>query len=129
MAPEVGLEKRYNGTCDSYSFGIMLWEMMALRTPFELYTMKSLKAKVWEAGKRPAISEGWPNPIKFLLKRSWDEDISVRNNMQQIAIILKKECSRCRGGDDSGLEHTRRRSTFVFRPTTAGGKNRTLLSA
>jgi serine/threonine protein kinase len=130
MAPEVALEKPYNGTCDSYSFAIMLWQMLALRTPFELYTMKSLKAKVWQGGKRPAISPEWPNCIKLLLKSAWEEDLSRRNSMVQIATILRKECARCRDGDESGLEHNHRRSTFVFRPSnTPGGKKRTALTA
>lgn len=116
MAPEVGLEKPYNATCDSYSFAIMLWEILQMKTPFELYTMKSLKAKVWEGGKRPGINDSWPVSMKLLLKRSWDENPDNRNSMSQISGMLRKECVRCRGGDDAGLEHQRRRSTFVFRP-------------
>ena len=116
MAPEVALEKPYNATCDSYSFAIMLWEMMALVEPFQLYTMKSLRAKVWEGGKRPGVREEWSVALKLCLKRSWNEDLHARNTMKEIARILRKECVRCRGGDEEGLEHNRRRSTFVFRP-------------
>jgi hypothetical protein len=36
--------------------------------------------------------------------------------MEQVVKILRKEAVRARDGDDSGLEHNRRRSTFVFRP-------------
>ena len=116
MAREVGLEKPYNHTCDSYSFAIMLWEMIAMRPPFEVYGMKSLRTKVWEGGKRPGIPEDWPVSMKLCLKRSWDEDLHRRGSMKDIAGMLRKECVRCRGGDDAGLEHNRRRSTFVFRP-------------
>ena len=99
-----------------------------MKPPFELYTMKSLKAKVWEGGKRPGINDSWPVSMKLLLKRSWDENPDNRNSMSQIVGMLRKECVRCRGGDDAGLEHQRRRSTFVFRPkqdkTTVLGHNR-----
>jgi serine/threonine protein kinase len=35
MSPEVALRKPYNGKADVYSFGMILWEMAALRKPFE----------------------------------------------------------------------------------------------
>jgi len=127
MAPEVGLENPYNATCDSYSFAILLWEMLSLFTPFELYTAKTLKAKVWQGGKRPGLKEEWPVSIKLLLKRSWDEDVSQRNSMEQVEEILRKEAARCRGGDETGLEHQRRRSTFVFRPSPEAQQKRAAL--
>lgn len=124
LAVLLGTKSSCHSHCDvvtliiffSISFAIMLWEILAMRPPFELYTMKSLKAKVWEGGKRPGVDESWPVSMKLLLKRSWTEDLSARNNMTQISGILRKECVRARGGDDAGLEHQRRRSTFVFRP-------------
>lgn len=128
MAPEVGLEKPYNSTCDSYSFAVMLWEMLAMKVPFELYTLKKLQEKVWaREHKRPFVDEAWPVPIKILLKRSWAQDLSTRNDMDQIVGILRKECVRARGGDEAGLEHQRRRSTFVFRPNK-GNNRKSVLS-
>jgi serine/threonine protein kinase len=113
---EVGNEQPYNASCDIYSFAILFWEMFGCKVPFELYTMKSLKAKVWnDPHKRPFIQEAWPDSIRMLLERAWSHDISERPNMTEITKILRNECVRCRGGDDSGLEHGRRRSTFVFR--------------
>jgi serine/threonine protein kinase len=117
MAPEVANSKPYNATCDSYSFAILLWEMMALKKPYEMYTPKSLREKVYNgAHKRPPINEEWSVPVKLLLKRGWAADLHERSSMGAIVMILRKECVRARGGDDSGLEHNRRRSTFVFRP-------------
>lgn len=113
---EVGLEKPYNSKCDVYSFGILFWQMYATKTPFELYGMKSLKSRVWEGEhKRPFIKESWPVPIKSLMRRAWAADPKERPSFMQISKILKNECVRVRNGDDSGLEHSRRRSTFVFR--------------
>ena len=116
MAPEVGMETPYNATCDVYSFAILLWEMLSLKTPFELYTIKSLRGKVWtEPHKRPQVDQSWPVAIKLLLKRAWSQNIRERPSMQSVLTILRKECVACRDGDESGLEHQRRRSTFVFR--------------
>lgn len=90
--------------------------MYALKTPFELYTVRSLKAKVWAGeNKRPYVDPGWPVPLKNLLKRAWNKDAKERPSFQQITKILRSECVRVRDGNEDGLEHSRRRSTFVFR--------------
>mmetsp|Transcript_747 Transcript_747/g.976 ORF Transcript_747/g.976 Transcript_747/m.976 type:complete len:108 (+) Transcript_747:992-1315(+) len=47
MAPEVGVGKPYNHTCDSYSFAILLWQMMSCEEPFTRYNMRLLRKKVW----------------------------------------------------------------------------------
>mmetsp|Transcript_4261 Transcript_4261/g.7833 ORF Transcript_4261/g.7833 Transcript_4261/m.7833 type:complete len:189 (+) Transcript_4261:1366-1932(+) len=113
---EVGLEQNYNEKCDVYSFAIMLWQMYSLKTPFELYTMKSLKSRVWGGEKkRPFVQDSWPVPIKNLLRRSWSSEINDRPSFAAITKILRNECVRVREGNEDGLEHERRRSTFVFR--------------
>ena len=116
MAPEVHNGLPYNATCDVYSFAILLWQMLALKVPYELYTPKTLREKVYNGPhKRPLVDESWPNMIKLCLKRSWDKNIHERNTMTQVSAILRKECVRIRDGNEDGLEHYRRRSTFVFR--------------
>jgi serine/threonine protein kinase len=117
MAPEVANAKPYNATCDSYSFAILLWEMMSLKRPYEQYTPTSLREKVYNgAHKRPPINEEWSVPVKLLLRRGWTQNLHDRFTMDAMVTILRKECVCARDGDDSGLEHSRRRSTHVFRP-------------
>ena len=116
MAPEVALEQNYNEKCDVYSFAIMFWEMYSCKSPFEVYGMKSMKTRVWSGEhKRPFVQESWPVPIKTLLRRAWSHEINERPGFSQITKILRSECVRVRDGNEDGLEHTRRRSTFVFR--------------
>jgi len=123
MAPEVGRSEPYNEKCDVYSFAVLLWEMLALKVPYELYTPKSIRERVYAGpAKRPPIDDAWSNAMKILLKRSWEHDLHQRNTMPQVYAVLRKEAARARDGDDSGLEHVRRRSTFVFRPTKKGQK-------
>jgi hypothetical protein len=110
------LGKPYCCACDVYSFAILFWEMMALKVPYECYTIKKLKERAWsDIEKRPLVDESWPVPIKLLLKKSWSNDWTNRFTMNQVEEILRKECVRMRDGDSTGLEHQRRRSTFVFR--------------
>ena len=103
-------------SCDAYSFSIMFWQMYSDQIPFELFGMKSFKSRVWNGErKRPFVQESWPVPIKSLMRRAWSADPRERPNFTQIYTILKNECVRIRGGNADGLEHQRRRSTFVFR--------------
>mmetsp|Transcript_12640 Transcript_12640/g.19598 ORF Transcript_12640/g.19598 Transcript_12640/m.19598 type:complete len:417 (-) Transcript_12640:159-1409(-) len=118
MAPEVAREEPYNFTVDTYGFAIVFWQMLTCRVPFEHYNMKLFREKVHRGEmKRPVIDDSWSTPVKLLLKRGWSNDISERHNMLNVVKILKKECTRVRGGDTDGLEHLKRRSTYVFRPT------------
>jgi hypothetical protein len=90
--------------------------MYSDKVPFEVYGMKSLRERVWNGEqKRPFVQECWPVPIKTLLRRAWSPDILERPNFSQIYKILRTECVRIRDGNADGLEHSRRRSTFVFR--------------
>ncbi|CAB9516797.1 Probable LIM domain-containing serine/threonine-protein kinase DDB [Seminavis robusta] len=114
MAPEVALGKPYNSTCDTYSFCILLWQMLALKTPFEVYTMTKMKTRVWGAEqKRPQLEEDWSAPIKLLLQKGWSPILEERYTMGQVESMLRDECLRI-GAEADDLEHERRRSSFVM---------------
>jgi serine/threonine protein kinase len=130
MAPEVANGQPYNETCDVYSFAILLWEVLALKRPYQLYTPKAMRENVYNGPhKRPPVDQAWPNALKICLKRSWDPDLHQRNSMAQVTTILKRECVAIRKGDESGLEHNRRRSTFVFRPAAAANRSSAVAAA
>uniref|UniRef100_A0A6U9X5P4 Protein kinase domain-containing protein n=2 Tax=Pseudo-nitzschia australis TaxID=44445 RepID=A0A6U9X5P4_9STRA len=115
MAPEVAKNEHYNEKCDVYSFAILLWEIMALKLPFELYTISKLKEGVWNGiHKRPFIQPSWPENIQIVLRESWSKEISERPNFTKITSLLKEQCVMVRGGNEKGLEHRSRRSTVVF---------------
>ncbi len=59
MAPEVGIGQPYNELCDVYSFGVLVWEMMALRKPYGTMDLAGMVQDVWNDGpngKRPSPS-------------------------------------------------------------------------
>lgn len=115
MAPEIAREEPYNMTCDVYSFALLFWQMLALEKPFSKYGMSDIKSRVHNGESRPKMDDSWAVPIKLLLKKSWATNWKERYQFKNITPILRKEIVRIRSGDDSGLEHQRRRSTFVFR--------------
>jgi len=102
-------------TCDVYSFALLLWQCLALEKPFPNYGISDIKSRVHNGESRPKVDDSWPVPVKLLLKKSWSSDWKERFKFQGITQILRQEIVRIRSGDDSGLEHSRRRSTFVFR--------------
>jgi len=80
-----------------YSFCILLWEMLALTRPFEVYTMTKMKQRVWTAGgeqKRPFLQPEWALPVRLLLQKGWTANVAARLTMSQVVDILEKECLR-----------------------------------
>jgi serine/threonine protein kinase len=118
MAPEVATMKNYNESCDTYSFAILLWQMMSLQIPYSGYSLFKLDTTIWrEPHVRPEVDASWPIPIKLILQKAWDADIKGRSSMQSICAILREEAvavSAPSEEDHSGLEHEERPSTFVF---------------
>ena len=118
MSPEVALGKPYDGGCDVYSFALVLWQMLSLKVPYDGHDLESLKKKVWSGPeRRPDLKKyPWSTRIKELLRQSWTSDVQQRLSMEYVHQTLKVECVRHRNGDETGLCHNRRRSTFVYRP-------------
>jgi serine/threonine protein kinase len=56
LAPELCEEKRYNGKADLWSVGVMLYEMMALRRPFDGKNLVTLVTQITKA-EYPPISD------------------------------------------------------------------------
>jgi len=111
MAPEVAMGKPYNQKCDTYSFCVIMWEMLALKTPYECYTMKKLKERVFsDMEKRPLVDKKWPESIQQLLAKGWTNNVSQRLTMGEVEAWLRKEVD----DEDDPEARTRRRSTFVF---------------
>ncbi len=126
MAPEVGLGKPYNESCDMFSYSILLWEILNLKRPYGPISPEDLQSQVWgPCKKRPPIrsprgkkrkrKQGLiGTPLQILMKRGWSFNPEERPKMVHVENILRNECISFRNGDDSGLEHNTRRSTHVF---------------
>ncbi|KAL9185152.1 hypothetical protein ACHAXT_002929 [Thalassiosira profunda] len=91
MAPENGNKWPYNFMADSYSFGILLWEVVALETPFASYTPREIRDMVMKWGERPKIREGWSERVVELMTSAWDSNFRKRPSMRAIEETLEKE--------------------------------------
>jgi hypothetical protein len=124
MAPEVARSECYNLTADVYSFGLLLWQVCSLDLPYDGMNRQDHSELVVHGNERPPLDSSWSTPLRILMKRAWEPDPAVRPSMDSIYKILKREICALRDGDESGLEHYNRRSTFVLNRDSAANKSK-----
>ncbi|XP_059657984.1 serine/threonine-protein kinase STY13-like isoform X1 [Cornus florida] len=100
MAPELystvtlrhGEKKHYNHKVDTYSFAIVLWELLHNKLPFE--GMSNLQAAYAAAFKnvRPSL-EDLPEELAMILSSCWEEDPNARPNFSQVIQMLLRYLS------------------------------------
>jgi len=93
MAPENGNRWPYSFSADSYSIGILLWEVASLERPFANYAPREMRDLVMRWGERPKVptGSGWGERVEDLMKRAWDANFRKRPSMKEIEETLEKE--------------------------------------
>jgi serine/threonine protein kinase len=92
MAPEVfRSDPVYATPVDVYSFGVLMWELLTSRVPFDGYNRAELPTLVVNQGLRPEIPGGTPRELAHLIQRCWAANPVDRPTFQQICQLL---CSR-----------------------------------
>jgi serine/threonine protein kinase len=94
MDPAVALGRPYNELVDVYSFSILLWEILALETPFRNYfTIKLFHKNVILGGVRPQCDPRWPQPIVDLMVAAWQDlsQLHLRPTMTKVVYALATE--------------------------------------
>lgn len=99
MAPEVFKGFPYNHKADVYSFGLLLWQICSLDTPYDKFSYDMLAEQVMYGHKRPGIHAEWPTLVKSLITNSWDHEFMERPECEEICKSLKSEIVKF-GGDD-----------------------------
>lgn len=92
MSPEVAFSEPYNYKVDTYSFGILIYEMATLITPFEGYTINRHETEVLAGGRRPCLSgyTHWPKDLVHVINDSWSSDMIRRPKMGEVLQRLDK---------------------------------------
>ena len=91
MAPEVANCEPYNNRVDSYSFGILFWQICSLTTPYLGYSTKMHADRVIGQGYRPKPDASWPMSWVRLMKDCWATDIGTRPDFDHIVRALDEE--------------------------------------
>lgn len=106
MAPEVVLCKPYGLAVDVFSFGVFLWELLAMKEPFEDYDVHKHARLVVKKGQRPVMKSYWPQYVKQLMESCWATDSRSRPTFAQIYQIIKN-FPEMRGSSLTMTERTR----------------------
>ncbi|XP_014489241.1 PREDICTED: mitogen-activated protein kinase kinase kinase 7-like [Dinoponera quadriceps] len=89
MAPEVFEGSRYTEKCDVFSWGIILWEVLTRKKPFDDIGASAFRI-MWavHVGQRPPLIEGCPKPIEDLMTRCWQKAPEERPSMDEVVRIM-----------------------------------------
>ena len=71
MAPEVARSEAYNERIDTFSFGLVVWEMASGRQPFVGFNAELFRKLVVNQGVRPELPSMWPRDFCALLEGCW----------------------------------------------------------
>ena len=89
MAPEVALSQVYSHRADVFSFGTVLWEMLAHQRPFNEFKDTQLFKKALGGGRLPEISPKWPIELQSILYQVWSLDEGKRPEFRLIVPRLE----------------------------------------
>ncbi|GAV56685.1 ACT domain-containing protein/Pkinase_Tyr domain-containing protein [Cephalotus follicularis] len=90
MAPEVIEHKPYDHRADVFSFGIVLWELLTGKLPYENLSPLQAAIGVVQEGLRPTICEQTHPKVVELLERCWHHDPLLRPEFSEILEILQR---------------------------------------
>uniref|UniRef100_A0A1Q3F2W5 Mitogen-activated protein kinase kinase kinase 7 n=1 Tax=Culex tarsalis TaxID=7177 RepID=A0A1Q3F2W5_CULTA len=92
MAPEVFEGSTYTEKCDVFSWGIILWEVIAREQPFR--SIENSYAIMWRVhqGTRPPPIEDCPRPIAQLMTSCWNQNPTKRPSMQEVVDTMNQLC-------------------------------------
>ncbi|GAM19984.1 hypothetical protein SAMD00019534_031590, partial [Acytostelium subglobosum LB1] len=94
MSPEVIRGDVYSEKCDVYSYGIILWEMLTRRLPYEDVVFNCEIERQVLKGRRPELPiPNCPPDYLHLMTSCWDQDPEVRPQFDQIVHSLNRMIS------------------------------------
>ncbi|KAM8933758.1 mitogen-activated protein kinase kinase kinase 20 isoform 1-T1 [Pelodytes ibericus] len=89
MAPEVIQSLPVSETCDTYSYGVVLWEMLTREVPFKGLEGLQVAWLVVEKNERLTIPSSCPRSFAVLMRQCWEADSKKRPSFKQIISSLE----------------------------------------
>ncbi|KAG6794866.1 mitogen-activated protein kinase kinase kinase 7 isoform X1 [Apis mellifera caucasica] len=89
MAPEVFEGSKYTEKCDVFSWGVILWEILSRKKPFDEIGGSAYRI-MWAVhiGQRPPLIEDCPKPLEDLMIRCWHKSPEERPSMDEVVEIM-----------------------------------------
>ncbi|KAM4551325.1 uncharacterized protein PAE49_015163 [Odontesthes bonariensis] len=89
MAPEVIQSLPVSETCDTYSYGVVLWEMLTREVPFKGFEGLQVAWLVVEKQERLTIPKSCPASFGELMRKCWQADPKERPQFKQVLATLE----------------------------------------
>uniref|UniRef100_A0A668A872 Protein kinase domain-containing protein n=1 Tax=Myripristis murdjan TaxID=586833 RepID=A0A668A872_9TELE len=89
MAPEVIQSLPVSETCDTYSYGVVLWEMLTREVPFKGFEGLQVAWLVVEKQERLTIPTSCPQSFAELMRKCWQADPKERPQFKQVLMTLE----------------------------------------
>ena len=105
-APEVLLGQRYSHKCDQWSFGVVCWEVLTARVPFDGLAQPEVATKVALEKMRLPVPPKTPMRLLRLIARCWCESPEARPCFDELLVELQ------------GIEHTIEEEEEALRAAT-----------
>ncbi|KAI4379684.1 hypothetical protein MLD38_005949 [Melastoma candidum] len=90
MAPEMIKRKPYGRKVDVYSFGLILWEMVAGTVPYEEMTPIQAAFAVVNKNSRPTMPKDCPLALQALIEQCWSVHPEKRPEFWQVVKVLEE---------------------------------------
>ncbi|KAK3873338.1 hypothetical protein Pcinc_021626, partial [Petrolisthes cinctipes] len=100
MAPEVFEGKVYTEKCDVYSWGIIMWEVLTRRVPFQDLGLAVRIMWAVHQRQRPPLIVGCPKLLENLMKRCWDHNQARRPRMEEVEERMQFVTRFLKGADE-----------------------------
>ncbi|XP_063954739.1 mitogen-activated protein kinase kinase kinase 7-like isoform X2 [Lytechinus pictus] len=100
MAPEVFEGSAYSEKCDIFSWGVILWEVISRRKPFDDIGGPAFRI-MWAVhnGRRPPLIRNIPKPLEKLMTRCWSSEAKMRPSMHEVVSIMSNLVVFFKGAD------------------------------
>ncbi|XP_028836159.1 protein kinase Npk [Denticeps clupeoides] len=89
MAPEVIQSLPVSETCDTYSYGVVLWEMLTREVPFKGFEGLQVAWLVVEKNERPTIPTSCPASFAEMMRKCWLANPKERPMFKQVLSTLE----------------------------------------